>query len=184
MSDGVYLGMIPAYGYMKVTQSYHMQDPDTPTNWAQGDTMSFNVEVDAIQLRGTAWLENKDTSHDPWLIVHGDGIQGTLEYKVKHPTFDFEFTGKAPLASHNYVLAIGYDDTNVDTEIGTGATDTDRNITIIGDVELNDDMKNVKVWLVPEENWVSGAINWTGWPGCADNFLWETGLIWYEDTDF
>ncbi|MDP2967529.1 MAG: TasA family protein [bacterium] len=183
----IYLGMIPAGGYMEVKQSYHMKS-DT-TNWAQGDIMPFNIEVKAEQLQGTAWLENKtlpDGGQGPWKIVHGDGIYGTLTYKVKNPRFDFSFTGKAPLASHTYyliagwkVVGTGYD---VDTVLGSGTTDGTGNITITGNPELGKDMKNVKVWLVPAENWSGSEVTWGGWPGCVANFLWETGLIWYDDT--
>ncbi len=180
MSDGVYLGMIPVDGYMKVTQSYHMQDPDESTNWAQGDEMAFDIEIKGIQLRGTAWLENKEGA-DPWKLILTDDINGILTYEVKSPTFDFEFTGRAPLANHDYVLAAGYDaGSNVDTYLGEGMTDGDGDITITGDIELGKSMKDVKVWLVPGENWNNGMV-WS--PYVPTNFLWETGLIWYEDTD-
>ena len=177
----VFLGMIPMGGYMLVEQSYHLS-PLT-TNWAQGDKMEFSIEVKGEQLYGTAWLENKDESQG-WKIIHGDSIQGILTYTVKHPTFDFSFTGKAPLASHDYFLVAGYDaNTNADTLLGKGTTNVSGDITITGNVELGKDMKDVKVWLVPTENWNGSEVTWSPWPGCVANFLWETGLIWYEDTD-
>ena len=46
----IYLGDLPAGYSMYVNQSYHMQ-PDV-TNWAQGDTMSFDIELYAEQLGG------------------------------------------------------------------------------------------------------------------------------------
>ncbi len=183
-NQDIYLGMIPAGGYMKVTQSYHMKGETT--NWAQGDQMIFDITLRAEQIQGTAVLENK--SRDPnWQILGGDEIQGTLTYKVKNPTFDFTFTGTAPMHGHNYVLAAGMKDVgggnyDVDTQLGTGTTDGNGNITIAGNPELGKDMKDVKVWLVPTENWSAG-MNWAGWPGIVPNFLWETGLIWYDDTN-
>jgi len=186
VEKGVYLGMIPAGGYMKVTQSYHMA-PNAGNEY-QGDTMTFDIAVYAEQLHGEAVLENK-RGPEPWHLVLGDNIQGTLTYEVKHPTFDFAFTGKAPMVNHGYVLAAGMKNVgggnfDVDTKLGTGATDGNGNITITGDIELNKNMKDVKVWLVPVENWSdSTEMVWAGWPGIVPNFLWETGLIWYEDTD-
>jgi predicted ribosomally synthesized peptide with SipW-like signal peptide len=180
----VYLGMIPAGGKMKVQQSYHMKT-DT-TNWAQGDQMTFDIALRAEQIQGTVVLENK--SGDPnWQILGGDDKKGTLTYKVKNPTFDFTFTGRAPLASHSYVLAAGWKVNgagfDVDTQLGTGVTDGNGDITITGNIDLGKDMKNVKVWLVPAENWSASGMNWAGWPTCVPNFLWETGLIWYDDTN-
>jgi len=182
----VYLGMIPAGGKMKVKQSYRLADETT--NWAQGDQMTFDISLRAEQIQGTAVLENK-TGPSDWDVINStDSIKGILTYKVKNPTFDFSFTGKAQLANHNYVLAAGWKANgagfDVDTKLGTGTTDASGNITITGNMELGKDMKNVKVWLVPTENWsdTTGMV-WSGWPTCIPNFLWETGLIWYDDTD-
>ncbi len=174
----MFLGMIPAGGYMEVTQSYHMQDPDKPTNWAQGDNAAFDIEVKAVQLRGTAWLENKDTSK--WKVLGDDDIKGTLEYEVKSPKFVFEFDGKVELPSTTYVLAAGYDGgSDVDTYLGEADSDADGNISFSGEVDLNKDLKDVKVWLLPKTSWNGGSVKWLQ----MDKWLWETGLIWYEDTD-
>lgn len=181
----VYLGMIPAGGYMKVTQSYHF-NPDAG-NAYQGDIMTFNIEVRGEQLRGTAVLENKKGAPDWEVLDSGDGINGILTYKVKNPTFDFSFTGKAPLGSTEYVLAAGMNSTatgyDVDTYLGKGTSASDGIISFSGNINLGKDMKNVKVWLMPKTIWNSGDINWTGWPSMVPNILWETGLIWYDDTD-
>jgi len=180
----VYLGMIPAGYSMKVIQSYHMKG--TTTNWAQGDQMTFSINLRAEQIQGTVVLENKSGDPD-WQILGGDTIKGTLTYKVKNPTFDFSFTGNALLTNHNYVLAAGWTPSgagfDVDTKLGSGATNASGDIIITGNVELGKDMKNVKVWLVPVENWSEGVgMNWYNWDACVPNILWETGLIWYDDT--
>jgi len=179
--DGLYLGMIPAGGYMKVIQSYHMQDIDGPTNWAQGDKMSFNIEINAVQLRGEAWLENKEGA-EPWKLILRDGIQGTLTYKVKNPTFDFTFSGKAPLADTEYCLWIGgtpqEGNWDADTKVGCATSNADKTISFSGNIDLNKDVKDGKIWLIPSDDY-NGS--WTGWH--PKNYLWETGLIWYEDTD-
>lgn len=183
--DGeVFLGMIPEGWYMKVVQSYHMMTEagDLDMNVYQGDQMTMDVELYAEQLTDTKILENKDSSVEPWAIVHDD-IKATLTYKVKNPTFDFTFSGKAPLPNHPYVLAAGYDaGTNVDTYLGEGTTNSSGDITINGSIELDKNLEDAKVWLVPAENWTTGS-GITGWNYFAHGFLWETGLIDYVDTD-
>ena len=184
----VTLGTIPVNGYMKVKQSYHFSG--NAGNIYQGDTLSFNMTIRGDQLpdeigKATVVLENK-TGPENWDILQDDNFQGTLTYKVQGPTFDYEFSGVAPLSNHNYVLAVGYDaNTDVDTEIGTGLSDGTGNISISGSVNTGD-LVNAKVWLVPAENWTGSGMDWTGgagWPGVVPNFLWETALINYNDTD-
>ncbi|MBD3366389.1 hypothetical protein GF360_03585 [candidate division WWE3 bacterium] len=180
--QAIHLGMLPVGYYMKVTQSYHMDV--NAGNEYQADELSFDIQLAANQLlaENTVKLENKD-GDDDWMLIMDDAIEGTLTYQLRSPTFEFEFDGTAPLASRNYVLAAGYDaDTNVDTKLGEGTSAADGTITITGDVELGKDMKDVKVWLVPAENWTDGT-GMTGWAGTPGNFLWETSLMWYEDTN-
>jgi len=188
--DGLYLGMIPAGGYMKVTQSYHMRD-DGETNWAQGDKMYFNIEINAVQLRGTAWLENKQGA-EPWKIILDDNndkktdsndINGTLTYKVKNPTFDFSFTGKAPLANTEYCLWIGgtpqEGNWDANTKVGCAMSESDGTINFSDNKDLGKDIKDGKIWLIPSNDYDE-----SGWHAYhPENYLWETGLIWYEDTD-
>lgn len=187
LSDATYvdLGMIPVGGHMEVTQSYHFSS--AADNKYQGDTLSFNITVKGEQLPGNngyaqVVLENK-TGPTAWDVIQGDEISGTLSYKTHGSKFDFAFSGKAPLANHNYVLAIGYNaSTDVDTYVGQGTTNNSGVISFGGSVDLNKNMVNAKAWLVPVENW-SGGMVWTGWPSMVPNILWETGLIWYDDTD-
>jgi len=175
----VYLGMIPAGGHMLVEQSYHLR-PNT-TNWAQGDIMKFDIAVKGEQLHGEAWLENKEGG-EPWEIIHGDGIKGILTYEVKSPTFDFEFTGKAPLSDRKYCLWIGGDskpgDWDADIGLGCALSDSEGDIEISDDIELDDDVKDGKAWLILESDYDG---SWSSYN--PTSYLWETGLIWYEDTD-
>lgn len=176
----IFLGMIPAGGYMLVEQSYHLK-PEAGNKY-QGDIMTFDIEVKGIQLYGTAWLENKDISDD-WRIVHTDNYEGTLTYKVKHPTFDFSFTGKAQLTGTEYVLVAGPNAADPTIELGRNTTGGAGDITINGTVNTGD-MKDAKIWLVPASNWTGNSVNWPSpWTASDGTFLWETGLIWYEDTD-
>lgn len=176
--NGTFLGMIPVGGSMEVTESYHMIEEATNKN--QSDKMTFDITLYGEQLEGTVVLENKDNTSSSWRVMAEDNYTGTLTYKVKDPEFDYSFTGKAPLANTTYVLAAGYDGgTNVDTYLGKATTDGDGNISFNDSIELGKDMKNVKVWLLPETNWNNGTIVWSQ----MDKWLWETGLIWYDDTD-
>jgi len=173
----VYLGMIPANGYMKVMQSYHLSD--TTDNWAQGDKMTFDISLKAQQITGTTVLENK-TDQPDYKLVLGDSINGTLTYVVKNPTFKYTFTGKAPVANAPYTLLYAVDPwpQTGSKVLGTGTSDSSGNITINGDVETGD-MKNAKVWLVLSADW-SGT-QMTAWH--QTSYLLETGLIWFDDTD-
>ena len=174
----IFLGMIPAGGYMLVEQSYHL-NPEAGNEY-QGDVMTFDIEVKGVQLHGTAWLESKDTSVDPWLIKH-DGFEGTLTYKVKHPTFAFSFVGKAPKSNHDYDLIVINDVPNdKGVLVGTETSDGSGVITITGDLNTGD-LKDAKVWLITAGVMNPVAGTWGGWS--PDDYLWETGLIWYEDTD-
>lgn len=174
------LGMIPVGGHMEVTQSYHLAY--AAGNEYQGDVLTFDTTFKGQQLTGAdgyaeVILENK-TGPDTWAIKY-DNYKGTLKYKTQGPVFDYKFTGVAPLPTHAYVLAVGYDtNTNVNIAIGNGTTDSTGNITINGTFDT-DTLINSKVWLIPTENWTGSAMNWTGWPTSAANFLWETSLIDY-----
>lgn len=177
----VALGMIPVGGHMMVTQSYHF-NPGAGNEY-QGDDLSFDITLKGEQLTGgngyaQVALENK-TGPTAWDIIQ-DNIGVSLMYKTQGPLFDFILIGQAPLANHNYVLAVGYNAaTDVDTQIGTGTSDNDGHIEFSGTADILG-MTNAKAWLVPAENW-SGGMIWTGWPTCVPNFLWETGLINYTE---
>jgi len=177
--DGkVYLGMIPANGKMKVKQSYHLAT-DTG-NWAQGDQMTFDITLTAEQLQGTAKLENKTAAPD-YKLVLGDGIDGTLTYAVKNPTFKYTFAGKAPVGGVSYTLLAAKDPWPQvgSTVLGTTTSAGDGTVNFSGDVELNGDLKDSKVWLVLSSDW--NGTQMIGWH--QTSYLLETGLIWYEDTD-
>ena len=176
----VYLGMIPAGYSMKVTQSYHMKG-DT-TNWAQGDQMTFDIALRAEQIQGTAVLENK-TGDPDWQILGDDTIKGTLTYNVKGPKFDYGFTGTAPSGSTEYCLWIGGTPTgaNWDAKIklGCNTSASDGNIAISGNPDLGQDVKDGKAWLIKAGDY--DGTTWLGWN--PTQYLWETGLIWYDDMD-
>ncbi|MEA3272203.1 MAG: TasA family protein [Patescibacteria group bacterium] len=180
-NGSVYLGMIPVGHYMLVTQSYHMRDTGVSQNEYQSDRLGFTITIEGKQVTGSIVLEDKDYADDTWKIDTASDEKGTLTYKVKNPTFDFTFTGKAPLATTKYFLVAGPNAADPTVELGSGTTDANGDVTITDDVELAISLEDAKVWLVPEGNWNGSAVTWGGWPNM--DFLWETGLIWYVDTD-
>jgi len=171
-NNQVFLGMIPAGGYMLVEQSYHLS-PEAGNEY-QGDTMTFDIEVEGIQLYGTAWLENKEYAGGTWKVANSDTANGVLTYKVKHPTFDFSFVGEAPLPNEEYVLAVGPNAADPTIELGRDITDGSGIITIPEtSIELNQDVKDAKVWLIPETYWTGNSVFWNNWPSMQSEFLWE-----------
>ena len=178
-AKNVFLGMIPANGYMEVKQSYHM-NPKTGNEY-QGDVMSFDIELYAEQLTGNALLENK-TGDPDWNIIKDD-FKGTLIYGVKNPTFDFDFKGKAPLAGEKYCLWIGgtpqAGSWDANTNIGCVTSGTQGEVDISGSSDLGKDVKDGKAWLILENDY--DGTNWNAYSPAS--YLWETGLIWYDDTD-
>ena len=179
--DGkVYLGMIPVGHYMLVTQSYHMRDTDEPQNEYQSDQMAFDITVEGKQITGTSVLENK-TAGPEYKLILNDVYTGTLTYKVKNSTFDFGFTGKVTQPNTAYTLLYAIDPwpQTGSVVLGTTVSDASGNVDFSDNVELNQDIKDAKVWLVLSSDW--DGTQMTGWSQA--DYLLETGLIWYEDTD-
>jgi len=189
----IFLGMIPAGGTMEVTQSYHLI-PETG-NWAQADTMTFDIEIYAEQLTGNVRLENKSGDPD-WKILGGDGIWATLTYNLTGPTFDYSLSGKVTKNSTEYRL-IYYTDPwagdNPGALIGTGTSTATGDITMSGSVDLGMDLpassdqnhpEGAKIWLVPSSDYNSSSAStgpMTSWSPA--DYLFETALITYDDTD-
>lgn len=183
----VFLGMIPVGWHMDVVQSYHMQ-ADTG-NWAQGDTMTFDITLTGEQLKGIAVLEDK-TGEPDWRVKTETDAQGNLAYGVKDSKFNFSFTGVAPLASTSYSLIVYEEPWSTPSSpvvwprpiiiLGSATSDGSRNVVIPAtSVELNTNLLNSKIWLVKTGDLVGNTIS--GW-NPAD-YLFDTGLIDYYDSD-
>lgn len=104
----IYLGTIPGQDTMTVEQSYHLSSwKDAAeldvTNWAQGDTMTFDIELYAEQEGGdgptveTLVLENKDPT--TWEVLGTDGKYGEFTYGT-----GFTFKGYGLEAGTEYSL--------------------------------------------------------------------------------
>jgi predicted ribosomally synthesized peptide with SipW-like signal peptide len=179
----VILGSIPVNGTMTVIQSYHL-DEDTP-NKHQGDTVSFTIELYAQQIEGTTLLmENKSEYPEDWLLEFGDGISGTLDYNTVGSMFDYEFNavGLDKLAGDVSYSLVYYPEpasapwpvTVIDSGTASGGV-----LDLSGSFNFSKDLNGAKIWLVPSSS-ISGG-NIVGWN--MDDFLFETHLIWYNDTD-
>lgn len=181
-STYVSLGMIPVGGLMVVTQSYHFS-PNAGNEY-QGDTLSFNITLKGDQLpQGndgitTVALENKvQGQNDIWDIVQADNIEGTLNYKVQGPKFDYTFTGKVRTTGSYILLYVGSTNNypGVGSKVlGTDSFDALTSKTISGQV-LTGNITSGKIWLIPASSY--NGTEMTSWP--AEDILFETGLINY-----
>jgi len=204
-SHEIPLGMIPVGGYMTVTQSYHMQAD--VTNWAQGDIMTFDIEIYGEQLNGPEmpglFLVPKDQAGSTgetgkwiirWDLVEA-GSYGELKYNTKGPTFDYTFEGYGLTSGTTYCL-IYYADpwpgNNPGYLFGYGVA-VDGRLSLSGNPDLGMDLPaladanypdGAKIWLVTSADYNSDLKTtgpMTGWtPG---NYLFEFSLIKYDDTD-
>ena len=208
-SSWVYLGELGVGEKMIVSQSYHLMtwdDSGQPevTNWAQGDTMTFDIELEARQLtaptpgtvdgKRTVMLRAKDG--ESW-ATNGNG-NGTLIYNVAGSTFDYDFSAVNVDPGVNYSL-IYYADpwpgSNPGALIGTYMSDASGVITATAQsVNLNIDLPcatdanhpvGAKIWLVPSTHYNTTVV---GDPGkminyVASEYLFEMNLAQYDDTD-
>jgi len=200
------LGSLPAGGKMWVEQSYHL-DADTP-NKHQGDTMDFNIIFHAQQIEGTTVLmENKlepqyeggpafvmfDDDGDGVFRDDPDDIWGKLDYNSMGATFDYTFEAQGLKKDGTYYLIYYADPWKGDHPGAVIATltATGGNIaSISGSTELNMDLPGptdanyllgAKIWLVPSSDYNPDTKQMTAWN--EEDYLYETHLIWYNDTD-
>jgi len=159
---------------------------------------------------GKLTLENKDTSD--WSIIEDD-TYGELYYSTEGDVFCYEFRGYGLEDGEDYSL-IYYADfedrmnvwggNNPGALIATG-TASGGNLTMSGSIDLGMDLPSppdanisihdysgdpdyytnahgAKIWLVPTDCYDAGLKKVTTWsPG---RFLFETDLIWYDDTNW
>lgn len=183
----VFLGMIPEGWHIDVVQSYHMKS-DTG-NWAQGDSMTFDITLTGEQLKGVAVLEDK-TGEPDWRVKTETSAQGTLTYGVKDSKFNFSFIGVAPLINTDYSLIVYKEPWSTPGSaavwprpvivLGQDTSDVSGNVVIPNtSVELNTNLFNTKIWLVKTSDLTADTIS--GWN--PTDYLFDTGLIDYYDSD-
>ena len=181
---GVYLGMVPAGYFMKVTQSYHM-DPNAGNQY-QGDSMQYDVSLYAEQLINTVYLDNKDTAND-YLVTHNDNVDGTLTYAVKDRTFDYTLVVNG-LTAGDYTLVAWEDPSEAWTWNASGTRTVLANVTVsgasttvTGSENLNTELTNAKVWVVPGNLGTPGTTG-VNLPWAPTQTLFEMGLMDYYDS--
>ncbi len=162
----MYLGMIPVDHYMKVIQSYHM-DSATGNNY-QGEKLTFDIVLDAEQLTGTLRLEDKylpdsDVSHHVWFLGGlSNGKDATLTYGVKDDAFNYTLSVEG-MPDGPYTL-IAWEPTSYVWPWGTwtgttmlaDVTVAGSNANVSGSIDLQKDLINAKVWLVPGDLGIPG----------------------------
>ena len=202
-SAWIYLGQLHPEKELKVVQSYHLRswpgasEPEV-TNWAQGDILTFNIDLMATQLEApgplgdTGILTMRQKDGETWVEY---GAVGTLTYNTSGSTFDYDFVASGLAVSTNYSL-IYYADpwpgNNPGALIATYLTDDSAGAinALNQSVELNIDLPSApdsnapagaKVWLVPSTDYNAGAKSLTAWN--PSNYLFEMNLITYDDID-
>lgn len=187
--DKMYLGMIPAGWWMKVEQSYHM--PDWVGNKFQGDTLDFGIELYAEQLTNTVRMVRKNDadSLEPHHIWDGDYAEFT--YKVMDRELAWELTTSG-VDDGDYTLLVwddsddGYvwdwDNDRSSAIVLAHIDDSGATYTDIGSIDLNSNLTNAKLWLVPgTHGTLGGSAGDFGWSETTTYF--ETGLMDYYDAD-
>jgi len=178
----LYLGMIPVGWHMDVEQSYRMDEE--AGNEYQGDTITFDITIDAEQLVNTVRLENKDTSD--WQLLLADGIYAELTYGVKESAFEYQLNTHG-LTAGSYTLFAWEDNGTWPWANRTSALAL-ANITAVGgdesfsdSIDINQDLTSSKVWLVPG-TFTPGTTG-HNLPWSPASTLFETGLVDYYDAD-
>ena len=187
---------------LAVSQSYHLtawNDAGEPeiTNWAQGDVMNFDIELEARQftapapgseeIKGTLSLKQKDTT--TWNYIVGGAI-GTLTYNISGATFNYDFQASG-LDDVEYSLIYSADPwpgNHPGALIGTH-TASGGAINVTGQSkELSMDLPapadanypaGAKIWLVPSSAYNSGSHSVTSWG--SGKYLFEMNLITYDN---
>lgn len=166
-------------------------DPDVirDNNLYSEERISFDVwdEVNLVE-------KNPST----WEIIYG-GAYGILRYDTVNSVFDFTFEGYGlePLTEYSLIYYadrpnrfVNWGGDNPGAHIMTGGTDEFGYISLGGEVELNMDLPHpddynywvgAKIWLVPSADYDVGMKKVTNWN--PTEFLFETDLIHYDDTD-
>lgn len=188
-----------------VSQSYHLMtwdDAGQPmiTNWAQGDIMKFDIELEARQIdapapgtteqNGKVYATANLSAKDATTWVPG-GATGTLTYEVAANKFNYSLSATG-LANGDYQL-IYYPDPWTTSKtvvlIGDTLTASGGNIAVTGQsFNLATDLPQTadanypvgaKVWLVPTDSLVDTTLSWTN----LDKFLFDMTLVKYDDLD-
>ena len=187
-----------------VVQSYHLMawkdaSVESITNWAQGDVMTFDIELEARQIDapapGTeeiATLNLLEKNTGTWVPVEG-GANGTLTYYTSGPTFKYSFSANGLKTDENYSL-IYYPDPWGSSVIvlsdpmvpATGFIGvSSQEVELSSDLPMSGDTNAVgaKIWLVPSIKLGSSVQGSSTTLSYSDTgkFLFEKNMITYTE---
>ncbi len=147
-----------------------------------------------------------------WSIFE-DGAWGKMKYNLAGSTFDFVFNGHGlqPNTEYRLIYYADFEDRYVNwggdnpgALIATGTTNPGGQLHLAGSPELNMDLPHpddanmdihsynvppdnyahehgAKIWLVPSDDYDADNTKVIAWN--PTQYLFETDLIWYNDTD-
>lgn len=201
-----YIGLKWCAGEMKIIPETGVIacDGSTMGNESQTDSVTADLRFYVEQYRNnpdfrcvrptleTLILENKDQNYNR---LTNDGIYAELLFNPSASTFDYDLKAYGLAASSTYKL-IYYADpwagNHPGALIGTFGTDASGKINVTGQsYDFGYDLPNAsdanspdgaKIWLIPGAAYTDGSYSVNTWP-FANDWLFETNLITYEDTD-
>ena len=187
---------------LAVSQSYRLTAWDDAveseiTNWAQGDVMNFDIELEARQVTAPppgstelASVELKKKDPVTWNVV--PGASGILSYHTSGNTFNYNFTASGLKASTGYSL-IYYADpwpgNHPGALIGSGTSDSSGVLNLSGSPDLGMDLPTsldanypagAKIQLVLSSDYNESTKTLTAWNPAE--YLFEMNLITYKKT--
>ncbi|MCD6468006.1 MAG: hypothetical protein J7L32_01660, partial [Thermoplasmata archaeon] len=156
----------------------------------------------------TLTLENKDSD---WKPITNDTTKATVTYNIAGPEFCYKVVGTGLTPDTDYSLIyyadkpdrfVNWGGNNLGALIGSGVTDDNGNLMMNGKVDLHMNLPcepdwninpdpdyretdgyehccGAKLWLVPSSDYTEPQM--TAWN--PSNYLFETDLISYTDTD-
>jgi len=181
-------------------QSYHLSSwpgaaEEEVTNWAQGDVMTFDIELMATQMNAPGpkgyFASLNMVGKDPTTWEEIEGASGLLTYNTAGSTFDYNFSGTG-LQNIDYCL-IYYADPwpgNNPGDLIAQGTASSESLSLVGSHDFGYDLPHssdsnapagAKIWLVPCSDYDETTHAMTGWS--PSTYLFEEQLISYEDTD-
>ncbi len=170
------LGTIPPGGTLDVEQSYHMRGEDTG-NWAQGDVMTFDIDLYAEQELGTGpgqlsrklFLDDK-TGEPDWHFI-ANGTWGLLKWDAAG---NYSFAAQGLTPGTGYTL-IHYPEPQTTwpwpvNAIASGTSDAGGKLSLSGTLPA---VSSGKIWLVLTNDIV--GVSLSGWTPAQ--YLFESHLV-------
>lgn len=182
-------GILEPSQSITVIQKYHL--PSGTQNWAQSDSLSFVLEIEARQtdapepLQQISFMDNK---YPGWSAT-ADQRMGILKYDYISPEFNYNFFGTGLNPAKEYCLIYAKDpwpaakpliDQGISDDAGTLVLSGSEDLGDLPHFDDNNYLIGAKIWLLPCDEY-TGSI---GWPP-HDDWLFDNwpGLINYIQGD-